>query len=50
MDLPIATATEGGASLVRIGPGGLTIFGYTSQDAGNGGESRTGYLVWVLGT
>jgi hypothetical protein len=50
IDLPIPAATEGGASLVRIGPGGVTVFGYTTEDAGNGGESRTGYLVWVLGT
>jgi hypothetical protein len=50
IDLSIAAATEGEASLVLVGPGGLTVFGYTSQDAGNGGESRTCYLVWVLGT
>ena len=50
IDLSISADIEGGASLVRIGPGGVTVFGYTTQDAGNGGESRTGYLVWVLGT
>jgi len=48
LDLPIAGSTEGGASVVRQTPAGLVVFGYTTEDAGNGGDSATGYLVWTL--
>jgi hypothetical protein len=48
LDLPVAGSTEGQAAVVRETSQGLIVFGYTIEDAGNGGSSRTGYLVWML--
>jgi hypothetical protein len=48
LDLPIPESSEGEATVVRQTPTGPAVFGYTTEDAGNGGRSRTGYLVWTL--
>ncbi len=49
VDLPIEAGTQGQAEVVRTTDGGLVAFGYSMQDEGNGGSSRSGYLVWTLG-
>jgi hypothetical protein len=47
-DLPTSGAATAEAAVVRIVDGSLVAFGYTTEDAGNGGSSRTGYLIWTL--
>lgn len=47
-DLPIAAGVEGDAVETTIDKDRLVVFGYSTVDAGNGGSSRTGYLVWTL--
>ncbi len=46
--LPVAAGVTGDASDAMIEDGRVVVFGWTTQDAGNGGSFRTGYLVWVL--
>lgn len=48
VDLPIASRVEGEAVETTIDKDRLVVFGSSTEDAGNGGSSRTGYLVWTL--
>jgi hypothetical protein len=47
-DLPTSGPGAAEAAVVRIVDESLVAFGYTTEDAGNGGSSRTGYLIWTL--
>jgi hypothetical protein len=47
-DLPTSGRGAAEAAVVRIVDDSLVAFGYTMEDAGNGGSSRTGYLIWTL--
>ena len=47
-DLPTSGAGAAEVAVVRIVDESLVAFGYTTEDAGNGGSSRTGYLIWTL--
>jgi hypothetical protein len=46
--LPVAAGLSGEASDTTIEAGRLVVFGWATEDAGNGGTSRTAYLVWTL--
>lgn len=46
--LPVAAGVTGDASDATIEDGRIVVLGWTTEDAGNGGFSHTGYLVWVL--
>lgn len=48
VDLPLAAGLEGDSAAVRFIDDGLVVFGYTTTNEGNGGSSRTGYLVWTV--
>lgn len=48
VDLPIAAGAKGQADVIRATENGLVVFGYSTQDEGHGGSSRTAYLVWTL--
>ena len=50
MLLPLPGDGTGEVSDVVVEDGRLIAFGRTTEDAGNGGASRTGYLVWTLDT
>jgi hypothetical protein len=47
-DLPTSGAGAAEAAVVRIVDERLVAFGYATEDAGNGGSLRTGYLIWTL--
>lgn len=47
-DLPAAQAVKAEAVHMTIQAGRLVAFGYSNQDAGNGGSFHAGYLVWTL--
>jgi hypothetical protein len=47
-DLPTSGSGAAEAAVVRLLDERLVAFGYTTEDAGNGGSSRTGYLIWTL--
>jgi len=47
-DLPIAAGVQAEAVETIARDGKLVVFGYSTQDAGNGGSISTGYLVWTL--
>ena len=48
--MPLRANARGEVSDVVAEDGRLVAFGWTTEDAGNGGASRTGYLVWTLET
>lgn len=48
--LPLPPNISGEVSDVVSDGGRVVAFGSTTEDAGNGGASRTGYLVWTLDT
>jgi hypothetical protein len=48
VDLPTAPTTDAEAVHVTIQADRLVVFGYSDEDAGNGGSFHTGYLVWTL--
>lgn len=50
MLLALPANSTGEVSDVVAKDGRLIAFGWTTEDAGNGGTSRTGYLVWTLDT
>jgi hypothetical protein len=47
-ELPIAPGVEGEAIETRVKDGKLVVFGFSLEDAGNGGGNRSAYLVWTL--
>jgi hypothetical protein len=49
MLLPLAADGTGEVSDVVAKDGRLIAFGWATEDAGNGGASKRGYLVWTLG-
>jgi len=49
MLLPLPADGTGEVSDVVVEDGRLIAFGFATEDAGNGGASKTGYLVWTLG-
>jgi hypothetical protein len=47
-DLPIGAGAQAEAAETIARDGRLVVFGYSTQDAGNGGSVRTGRLVWTV--
>lgn len=47
-DLPTGEGGGSYAAAVRVVDDDVVVFGYSTEDAGNGGSFRTGYLVWTL--
>lgn len=47
-ELPIAKGIEAEAIETRAQSGKLVVFGFSTEDAGNGGSFRSAYLVWTL--
>ena len=48
MELPTSGRTDTEAATITVLGDTLVVFGYTTENAGNGGSSRTGFLVWTL--
>lgn len=47
-DLPTEEGDGSYAAAVRVVNDDVVVFGYSTEDAGNGGSFRTGYLLWTL--
>jgi hypothetical protein len=47
-ELPTSGSGAAEAAVVRVVDERLVAFGYTTEDAGNGGSWRSGYLIWTL--
>jgi hypothetical protein len=49
VELPSDDRLPAQAAIARVVGHQLIVFGYTTKDEGNGGESRVDYRVWSLG-